>query len=365
MLDTEYPPSPKKLICDFILLLLVSRQAVVFRIEKRWAGRDYHGGSNDSIIHHAEEKGFVNPTPDYISSVRSYLDVLKNGVYSSFLWITLAIVFLAGTNRVNLFSIGYLIGAFVFLWQGTDLYLRPIPTIIKSWDLFLGYNVFVILCKTSLQIVGCIFIQNIPNYACWLIQLFGIGCVKKFGDLTVQAGLGNDDYCKVPREFVGLVWDGLCFGFMIIQRRIFTSYNFFHLINEIKATTILASRGAELIEELRLKRMTEQEEQERRVLEKIKAKMDRIKANQQKIQGSSYKDSQNHYVGKYLLFYPLVKNFGNDRQTDLHWHTHHQCRRALQHKPATILPSMKRNTLLLLLVVPSFNNKLLLLIPLS
>ncbi|XP_015835794.1 piezo-type mechanosensitive ion channel component isoform X12 [Tribolium castaneum] len=296
LLDTEYPPSPKKLICDFILLLLVSRQAVIFRIEKRWAGREYPGGSNDIIIHHAEEKGFVNPTPDYISSVRSYLDVIKKGVYSSFLWITLAIVFLAGTNRVNVFSIGYLIGAFVFLWQGTDLYLRPIPTIIKSWDLFLGYNVFVILCKTALQIVGCIFIQDIPNYACWLIQLFGIGCVKKFGDLTVQAGLADELVCKVPREYVGLVWDGLCFGFMIMQRRIFTSYNFFHLINEIKAGSILASRGAELIEELRLKRMTEQEEQERRVLEKIKAKMDRIKANQQKIQGSSYKDSENHYV---------------------------------------------------------------------
>ncbi|XP_064212898.1 piezo-type mechanosensitive ion channel component isoform X20 [Tribolium castaneum] len=306
LLDTEYPPSPKKLICDFILLLLVSRQAVIFRIEKRWAGREYPGGSNDIIIHHAEEKGFVNPTPDYISSVRSYLDVIKKGVYSSFLWITLAIVFLAGTNRVNVFSIGYLIGAFVFLWQGTDLYLRPIPTIIKSWDLFLGYNVFVILCKTALQIVGCIFIQDIPNYACWLIQLFGIGCVKKFGDLTVQAGLADELVCKVPREYVGLVWDGLCFGFMIMQRRIFTSYNFFHLINEIKAGSILASRGAELIEELRLKRMTEQEEQERRVLEKIKAKMDRIKANQQKIQGSSYKDSENHYVavrsGDYYMF---------------------------------------------------------------
>lgn len=49
----------------------------------------------------------------------------------SFLWITLAIVFLAGTNRVNLFSIGYLIGAFIFLWHGTDLYLKPIPTILK------------------------------------------------------------------------------------------------------------------------------------------------------------------------------------------------------------------------------------------
>lgn len=43
--------------------------------------------------------------------------------------------------------------------------------------------------------------------------------------------------------------------------------------------------GAELIEEMRIKRMDEQVEEEHRILEKIKIKMDRIKANQQKIQG--------------------------------------------------------------------------------
>lgn len=36
---------------------------------------------------------------------------------------------------------------------------------------------------------------------------------------------------------------------------------------------------------MRAKRMDEQVENERRILEKIKIKMDRIKANQQKIQG--------------------------------------------------------------------------------
>lgn len=44
--------------------------------------------------------------------------------------------------------------------------------------------------------------------------------------------------------------------------------------------------------------MTEQDELEKLVLEKIKAKMDKIKANQQKLQGS-FKDPTNHYVGKF------------------------------------------------------------------
>lgn len=60
---------------------------------------------------------------------------------------------------------------------------------------------------------------------------------------------------------------------------------------------ITITLGAELIEELRQKRMVEQNEEERKVLEKIKAKMDKIKASQQKIQGPGYKEPANHYVG--------------------------------------------------------------------
>nr|CAI5853648.1 unnamed protein product [Callosobruchus analis] len=294
LLDNYHPPPVKKLVLDFILLLLVSRQWVVFRIEKRYGRAEYAGGSNEVIIHHAEEKDFKNPVPDFITYARSYLDIFKRAVLQSFLWITLAIVFLAGTNRTNIFSLGYLVGAFVFLWHGSDFYLKPIPKILKQWQWLLGYNVSVIFIKTAFQILGCIFIHDIPTNCCWLVQLLGIGCVRKFGANLVEPSViqgpvppGQTEYCTVPREFIGIAWDGLCFGLLIMQRRIFHSYNFFHIVDECKATTILASRGAELIEEIRQKMVHNQEEQEHRVLEKIKMKMDRIKANQQKIQASS------------------------------------------------------------------------------
>ncbi|VEN64254.1 unnamed protein product, partial [Callosobruchus maculatus] len=293
LLDNYHPPPVKKLVLDFILLLLVSRQWVVFRIEKRYARAEYAGGSNEVIIHHAEEKDFKNPVPDFITYARSYLDIFKRAVLQSFLWITLAIVFLAGTNRTNIFSLGYLVGAFVFLWHGSDFYLKPIPKILKQWQWLLGYNVSVIFIKTAFQILGCIFIHDIPTNCCWLVQLLGIGCVRKFGANLVEPSItqgplppGQNEYCTVPREFIGIAWDGLCFALLIMQRRIFHSYNFFHIVDECKATTILASRGAELIEEIRQKMVHNQEEQEHRVLEKIKMKMDRIKANQQKIQDS-------------------------------------------------------------------------------
>lgn len=61
---------------------------------------------------------------------------------------------------------------------------------------------------------------------------------------------------------------------------------------------VLWIAGAELIEELRQKRMKEQDEHEKKVLEKIKIKMDRIKATQEKLNARSIADTQSHYEGK-------------------------------------------------------------------
>lgn len=70
------------------------------------------------------------------------------------MWLTLAIMFLAGTNRVNLFSLGYLIGAFVFLWMGSDLYLRDIR-VIHKWYFNISFNLSIFVSKqiSSLNIV--------------------------------------------------------------------------------------------------------------------------------------------------------------------------------------------------------------------
>ena len=111
---------------------------------------------------------------------RSWLDIAKRCFLSSFLWVTLAIVFLAGANRVNIFSLGYLVGAFIFLWQGEEIYLRPVPYILKRWNMLLGYNVAVIMVKALLQIIGCMFLMEVKENACWAAQLFGITCIRKF-----------------------------------------------------------------------------------------------------------------------------------------------------------------------------------------
>ncbi|CAK9812745.1 Piezo-type mechanosensitive ion channel component [Anthophora plagiata] len=295
--DPDFPPNPRKLICDFILLMMIVRQSLVFRIEQRnsVSGIDFPAGHNYSVYQNMEKPNFVNPVKDYVSHIHSWLDIVKRGVLMSLMWITLSIMFLAGTERTNLFSLGYLIGAFVFLWQGSDFYLRPVNTILKWWNFLIGYNVVVIFSKALLQGVGCVLIKQLHMLACPLIQLFGITCLRKFRSSVTDMVLDKFE-CEVPREDIGMVWDGLCFGFLLLQKRLFKSYYFFHIVDETKAMSILASRGAELLEELHQNRIDIQDNVEKNVLQKLKFKMDKIKANQRKIQGPSYREPQTHKV---------------------------------------------------------------------
>lgn len=163
--DPDNRSNPNKLICDFLLLMMLVRQSLVFRIEQRNYdnNQEFIAGHNYSVYKEMEKPNFTNPMSDYVSRIHNWLDVLKRGCFMSLLWITLAFMFLAGTKRTNFFSLGYLIGAFVFLWQGSDFYLRPVNTILKWWNILIGYNIFVIFCKTIFQGIGCIFMQNVSK----------------------------------------------------------------------------------------------------------------------------------------------------------------------------------------------------------
>ncbi|XP_018407088.1 PREDICTED: piezo-type mechanosensitive ion channel component [Cyphomyrmex costatus] len=306
--DPDFPPNSRKLICDFILLMMIVRQSLVFHIEQQYLqpGKDFVAGHNYSVFQDMEKPNFVNPVKDYVSHIHSWLDVIKRGSMMSLMWVTLSIMFLAGTKRANLFSLGYLLGAFIFLWQGSNFYLRPMRTILKWWNILIGYNVVVIFSKALLQGVGCVLIKDLEYSVCWLVRLLGIACLKKFKSSS-ELKLDQTE-CTVTSEDIGMVWDGLCFAFLLIQKRLFKSYYFFHIVDETKAMSILASRGAELLEELHQKRIEIQENVEKTVLEKLKFKMDKIKANQQRIQGPSYKEPQAHKVDElYPRTRPLYK----------------------------------------------------------
>ncbi|XP_034951283.1 piezo-type mechanosensitive ion channel component isoform X2 [Chelonus insularis] len=293
--DPEYPPDPTKLVCDFFLLYMIIRQSIVFNIEAQSeaTNTEFVAGHNYSVYKDMDKPNFINPVKDYVSHIHCWLDVVKRGSMMSCMWITLSMMFLAGTNRTNLFSLGYLIGSFIFLWQGSDFYLRPVRVILRWWNYLIGYNVSVIFCKTILQGLGCVYIEELEAKACWLIQLLGVACLKKVDNSILNYG---PNHCEVSREDIGMVWDGICFAFLIIQKRLFKSYYFFHIVDETKAMSILASRGAELLEDLHRNRIEFQENLDRAVLQKIKLKMDKIKADQLRIHGPSYTEPSSHKV---------------------------------------------------------------------
>lgn len=242
LINWAFLPNPSlrtqstRLLTDFLLLMCVCRQLLVFRMEQQAMQNNtpLPGGSNKSVL---EDINQMNPIPapqshDYITFVQSWLDILKCILFSGSYWVSLAVMFLAGTNRVSIFSIGYLVGSFIFLWQGTEFFLRPIYTIIRWWKHLIRWNLLVITVKVLLQVPSCVLASELIELD-WLRQLLGMGCLQPYVSEPKLLEWNLD---------AGLVWDSFCFAVLCFQLRIFQSYYFCHIVNESKANTVLASR---------------------------------------------------------------------------------------------------------------------------
>lgn len=222
---------------------------------------DGNGGSNDELIDENYSTTDPNIKDYFQTSGKTILDVLKTSFFSCFYWITLAVLFMTANNRQNLFGLGYIVGCFVFLWNGNDFYLKSRKKVFKNWNYLIWYTWFVILLKTILSLVGCEHAESLFGNYCAIAKLFGIDCTSKLvcsdkskfiieeKDLSEirQSCLNSTSYSN------SLFWDGVCLFFLIIQKRIFSSYYFNYLVVEIKAQQRLASRGAELIHEIQVK----------------------------------------------------------------------------------------------------------------
>lgn len=173
----------QRLVFDFLLLMCTCRQMLVFRIEKQYENSEFPGGSNKSVVDEINKVGSGETQEieahDFVSMQKNWLDILKCIIFLGWFWITLAIVFLAGSRYPNIYSVGYLVGSFIFLWQGGEFYLRPIYTILRWWRLLVAYNVLVITVKAILHLPICIFIEFLEdNWSgiCFFIKAFGIRC---------------------------------------------------------------------------------------------------------------------------------------------------------------------------------------------
>uniref|UniRef100_A0A915E8J2 Piezo-type mechanosensitive ion channel component n=1 Tax=Ditylenchus dipsaci TaxID=166011 RepID=A0A915E8J2_9BILA len=239
-------PDAFKLFADFCQLMFASCQLYVFKLEQKYGPF--------MRLFKVESAQAVNriAVPDFISDSRTLLDRLKHIFFMYFYWLTLAIIFIAAMGHVDVVQ------------RGGDL-----P-------------------KITLQAVGCVYMSTLYKNFCWLMQLFGIACMRASINIEQEAEntLGVDPNilaeCDVPHLESGIFYDGLCFAFLLVQRRVFGSEYFKHVVAELNAQRFFASRGAELITLIRKQEILEAEEKEQAVLAKVKAKMDKIKIKHDK-----------------------------------------------------------------------------------
>uniref|UniRef100_A0AAQ6A8X3 Piezo-type mechanosensitive ion channel component n=1 Tax=Amphiprion ocellaris TaxID=80972 RepID=A0AAQ6A8X3_AMPOC len=233
-------PNSKNLIADFVLLMCASQQWKVFECEhtEEWM---VLAGENTDEPEPMEGRPF-NPAPNFINC-RNYLDMAKVLVFRHFFWFVLSVVFITGATRISVFGLGYLLACFFFLLFGTQLLVKPSRTRLILWDCLIIYNVAVIISKNLLSILACVFVFEMQKGFCWVIQLFSLVCtIKGYYDPKEV----SDNTCSLPVEEAGIIWDSICFLCLLLQRRIFLSFYFLHVIAELQASAKQASRGFEL-----------------------------------------------------------------------------------------------------------------------
>uniref|UniRef100_A0A673WQI9 Piezo type mechanosensitive ion channel component 1 (Er blood group) n=1 Tax=Salmo trutta TaxID=8032 RepID=A0A673WQI9_SALTR len=231
-------PNSKNLIADFVLLMCASQQWKVFEDEKReeWM---VLAGENTDDPNPMDERPF-NPAPNFINC-RCYLDMAKVLVFRHMFWFVLSVVFVTGATRISVFGLGYLLACFFFLLFGTKLLRKPSGTRLVMWDCLIIYNVAVIISKNMLSILACVFVVEMQKGFCWVIQLFSLVCtVKGYYDPKSV----SDKACTLPVEEAGIIWDSICFFFLLLQRRVFLSCYFLHVTADLQASARVLPENA-------------------------------------------------------------------------------------------------------------------------
>ncbi|XP_045149555.1 LOW QUALITY PROTEIN: piezo-type mechanosensitive ion channel component 1, partial [Echinops telfairi] len=270
-------PNSTNLINDVLLLLCASQQWQVFVAERSEEWQHMAGANTDSL---ESLQAVPNPVPNFIHC-RSYLDMAKVAVFRYLFWLVLVVVFVTGASRISVFGLGYLLACFYLLLFGTALLLKDMATRLLLWDCLILYNVTVIVSKNMLSLLSCVFVEQMQSSFCWVIQLFSLVCTVK-GYYDPKAMASKDQDCLLPVEEAGIMWDGVCFLFLLLQRRVFLSSYFLHVAANLQATALQASRGFALYHAASLKSIATHRRAEEKSLAQLKRQMERIRAKQEK-----------------------------------------------------------------------------------
>jgi len=289
-IDPTTTPKEAFLIFDACQLILVLCQWMVFKREKeeKYKNRQEAGGDNEQIIDEIERITTDNAyqdvqVPNFLHADNNKtLDYIKSVVFVYSVWITLAVLCAAGIRRVTLFSLIYLACAFYMLSVVQTRMVDDIKKLTRGWTRLIIFVACVMFAKSMLVMVKEIFddqsyggwattetdksgveknaLENLMNTGKSLLTkymklVYGLvlGAVKEPGN---QEGLSKQLYQENESSTFTNVWDSiiwetvfldwLCFVCLLIQKRIFESYYFIHVIFDMKVMYLLSSRGATL-----------------------------------------------------------------------------------------------------------------------
>ncbi|XP_037357549.2 piezo-type mechanosensitive ion channel component 2-like [Talpa occidentalis] len=265
---------------DFLLLLAASLQWQVFEDENKLWMR-VRAGDNMEISRELRPEDLTQlcPVPNFVFC-RSYLDMVKVAIFRYHFWLVLGLLFLAGTTRINILGAGYLVAFGYFMMQGSHLLLKPVKFILRPWDRLIAYSVLVVAAKTFLSVGACVYLETLLVSHCWLVHSFGMYCTVRGYHLA----LPEDEACEVPEKEAGILWDTVCFAFLLVQRRIFLSYYHLYVVADQVAAKAVAHRGAEILEQSQSKALALSAEEEIKSRLVLRKQMDKIKEKQKKIE---------------------------------------------------------------------------------
>ena len=194
-------------------------------------------------------------------------------VFELIFWVTIFVLFSAGVSEVNVFSLIYLIVCFILLWYGQSVLIKPIEQLIKTWHIILALNVFVIIVKAGLQLLACMDF----NMGCNIRQVFDLVCVSPSLYKTAPV---DEEKCTFTVSSTPLASDIAAFVFLLIMKRLYRSHYFQHVVRDFDIQSSLANLGASLILHRQQEQLKREKESERKRVDRIKRKIERIRQRQ-------------------------------------------------------------------------------------
>lgn len=159
------------------------------------------------------------------------------------------------------------------------------PSILRRrWNLLLFFTGFVIVAKCCLQLLACVYHDTLQNSeSCLLQSLLSLSCEKEESykiELSTEVdSVKKSCISENDQGSVGIFWDFTTFIFLLLQRRIFQSFYFLHVREDLIVQIGLSSKGNQLfsmwVSQEARKRNREEKIDGQRVAESV----ERIKKN--------------------------------------------------------------------------------------